>query len=404
MEGASEMKTPMIAFGAAMALASAAFANVGVFNGSGQTPIVEKTDAVQMVEEEVVMTPRKASGPVTTSCRNLDPMDYRCTFKLRNLKDEPVELQVGFPLDIESWRMPHGDADDMDSLPGKFGFSARCGEEKFAVRFVPEDKEERFSNLFLWTMKFAAREERTLSVSYTMEGYLGLYPTALDARFAHKNDGTDVDRLLNGLFGTGIGEAHMYVTGTGSCWAGEIEKAVFKYYSQDFEAHLVQRGAYDETESERKERLSALKKKGASAKGLLKPDCRMVRSWNPSPDKWARVDDGKGRFHYELSHSPFHPTAGDSIVLGYVAPPMPTEPADVDIVDELVCKFAKSRGGDEERLLRDAKDVVLEFYGEKTDNKRIAAFVSSQCWGAERCPSALSGELRKRLQKQEKSK
>ena len=394
------MKTTMIAFCAMMAFASAAFANVGVFNGSGQTPIIEKTDAVQMVEEEVVMTPRKASGPVTMSCSNLDPMDYRCTFKLRNLKDEPVELQVGFPLDIESWRMPHGDADDMDSLPGKFGFSARCGEEKFAVRFVPEDKEKRFSKLFLWTMKFAAREERMLSVSYTMEGYLGLYPTASDASFASKNDGTDVNRMLNGLFGTGIGEAHMYVTGTGSCWAGEIEKAVFKYYPQDFEAHLAKRGAYDETESERKERLAALKKKGASAKGLLKPDSRMVRSWNPSPGKWTRIDDGSGRFHYELSHSPFRPSASDSIVLGYVAPPMPTEPADVDIVEELVRKFAKSRGGDEESLLRDVKDVVLEFYGEKTENKRIAAFVSSQCWCAERYPDALSGELRKRLQGQ----
>ena len=185
------MKTTMIAFGATMAFASAALANVGVFNGSGQTPIVEKTDAVQMVEEEVVMTPRKANGPVTTSCSNLDPMDYRCTFKLRNLKDEPVELQVGFPLNIESWRIPKDEAADADGLSEKFGFSARCGEEKFNVRFVPEDKEKRFSKLFLWTMKFAAHEERTLSVSYTMEGYLGLYPTASDARAAKKNKGTE---------------------------------------------------------------------------------------------------------------------------------------------------------------------------------------------------------------------
>ena len=44
-----------------------AWANVGVFSGSGQTPIVEKTDAIQMVEEVVVMTPRAADGPVGTS-------------------------------------------------------------------------------------------------------------------------------------------------------------------------------------------------------------------------------------------------------------------------------------------------------------------------------------------------
>lgn len=67
-----------------------AWANVGVFLGSGQTPVVEKTDVVQMVEEVVQMTPRAADGPVGTDCANQDPMDYLCTFKLRNLTDKTV--------------------------------------------------------------------------------------------------------------------------------------------------------------------------------------------------------------------------------------------------------------------------------------------------------------------------
>ena len=54
-----------------------AWANVGVFSGSGQTPIVEKTDAIQMVEEVVVMTPRAADGPMGTSCNNQDTMDAK---------------------------------------------------------------------------------------------------------------------------------------------------------------------------------------------------------------------------------------------------------------------------------------------------------------------------------------
>ena len=58
------------------------FGNVGVFRGSGQTPMLEKTADIQMVEEEIIMFPRRGNYPVDTSCRNLDKMDFRCRFIL----------------------------------------------------------------------------------------------------------------------------------------------------------------------------------------------------------------------------------------------------------------------------------------------------------------------------------
>lgn len=401
------MKKLMTVMGMAFAMVDGAFANVGVFNGSGQTPIVEKTDAVQMVEEEVLMTPRKAKGPVTASCRNLDPMDYRCTFKLRNLKNEAVELQVGFPLNIETYRMKGVHAEDVEKLVESFNFSARSGNEKFKVRFVPQDKEKKFSKLFLWTMKFAAHEERTLFVSYTMEGYLGLYYTlSADMQKGDVDDLCKIDGgLLVGLFESGIGEVHMYVTGTGSCWAGDIQKATFKYFPQDFEAYLAKRGALDETEEERKQRQEEKGKRGKDAgnsskgvRNLLKPECRLVRYWHPSPGKWTRKDDGAGRFHYELTFTPFRPSKDDSIILGYVAPPMPTEPDDVDILEDMVREFVKSNGGNEKQYLRDVKDVVLEFYGIKTGNTRIAPFIDKQCWRGQESPGRPSIALKKRLE------
>ena len=401
------MKKLMTVMGMAFAMVDGAFANVGVFNGSGQTPIVEKTDAVQMVEEEVLMTPRKAKGPVTASCRNLDPMDYRCTFKLRNLKNEAVELQVGFPLNIETYRMKGVHAEDVEKLVESFNFSARSGNEKFKVRFVPQDKEKKFSKLFLWTMKFAAHEERTLFVSYTMEGYLGLYYTlSADMQKGDVDDLCKIDGgLLAGLFKTGIGEVHMYVTGTGSCWAGDIQKATFKYFPQDFEAYLAKRGALDETEEERKQRQEEKGKRGKEARNssrgvrnLLKPECHLVRCWHPSPGKWTRKDDGAGRFHYELTFTPFRPSKDDSIILGYVAPPMPTEPDDVDILEDMVREFVKSNGGNEKQYLRDVKDVVLEFYGIKTGNTRIAPFIDKQCWRGQESPGRPSIALKKRLE------
>lgn len=401
------MKKLMKVMGMALAMLDGAYANVGVFNGSGQTPIVEKTDAVQMVEEEVLMTPRKAKGPVTGSCRNFDPMDYRCTFKLRNLKDESVELQVGFPLDIETYRMKGVHAEDVGKLVESFNFSAYSGNEKFKVRFVPQDKEKKFSKLFLWTMKFAAHEEQTLVVSYTMEGYLGLSPVVtLDAK-DEVEDLQDIDDgLLFRSFAFGIGEAHIYVTGTGSCWAGDIQKATFKYFPQDFEAYLAKRGALDETEDERNLRQEEKGKRGKEARkksskgmrNLLKPECRLVRYWHPSPDKWTRKDDGAGRFHYELTFTPFRPSKDDSIILGYVAPPMPTEPDDVDILEDEVREFVKSYGGHEKQYLRDVKDIVLEFYGIKTGNTRIAPFIDKQCWRGQESPGRPSIALKKRLE------
>ena len=133
-------------------------------------------------------------------------------------------------------------------------------------------------------------------------------------------------------------------------------------------------------------------------RNLLKPECRLVRYWHPSPDKWTRKDDGAGRFHYELTFTPFRPSKDDSIILGYVAPPMPTEPDDVDILEDEVREFVKSYGGHEKQYLRDVKDIVLEFYGIKTGNTRIAPFIDKQCWKGQELPGQPSMALRKRLE------
>ena len=59
---------------------------------------------------------------------------------------------------------------------------------------------------------------------------------------------------------------------------------------------------------------------------------------------------------------------------------MPTDTDDVAMIEWIVHKFVESSGGDEEQYSRDAKDVVLEFYGVKTGNSRIAPFLKAQCW------------------------
>ena len=55
-------------------------------------------------------------------------------------------------------------------------------------------------------------------------------------------------------------------------------------------------------------------------------------------------------------------------------------------------------GGNEKQYMRDVKDVVLEFYGIKTGNTRIAPFIDKQCWRGQESPGRPSIALKKRLE------
>ena len=124
------------------------FGNVGVFRGSGQTPILEKTADIQMVEEEIIMIPRRGDYPVDSSCRNLDKMDFRCRFILRNLTDKKVVLPVGFPLDTEARLQDDKGNANQSQIISHYGFTAGTKDKTFPVRFVPWDKKKKFSQLF----------------------------------------------------------------------------------------------------------------------------------------------------------------------------------------------------------------------------------------------------------------
>ena len=144
------------------------FGNAGVFRGSGQTPVLEKSSEIQMVEELVEMRPRRGDYPVDTSGRNSDKMDFRCRFLLRNLSDKKVTILVGFPLDTQARLQDKNGAIDQSRIIGHYGFVAGTKDRTFPVRFVPWDKNHKFSKIFLWEMTFEPKQEIELSVSYTM--------------------------------------------------------------------------------------------------------------------------------------------------------------------------------------------------------------------------------------------
>ena len=380
---------------AVFAAALSLWGNVGVFRGSGQTLVLEKSAEVQMVEEEVVMRPRRGDFPVDDSLRNLDRMDFSCRFLLRNLADKPVKLSVGwFPVFTEGGSSPVSGKAALK----RFRFVARTKDRTFPVRFVPQDKERKFRNIFLWEMSFAPKEEVTLFVTYTMEDYRGLAVTLKGQKF----DRPYLDRYGEFCI-LAFGQYQFYVTGTGSCWAGKIEKAVFRYYPFAFEEHLKKRGAFDESAEARKRRMEDIKKHPDDYSRRLGSPKRFLRVWTPAPAEWKLVP-GKKRneeSYLELVKAPFTPSPGDKITIGYVFPLLPENIEDF----EAYCTSLKKNLEIMNKipftpaLRRELADIVLESYGIETGNPAIREYLKEQDWYPVKNPPPIDNAYKEYLLK-----
>lgn len=412
------------------------FANAGVFRGSGQTVVLDSTAQIQMAEEVVTMRPMRGDYPVDGSCRNMDPMQFHCVFKLRNLTDQEVTVPVGFPISAEAMRFQDKAKINQTEVIAEFSFVAGTKDRTFAVRYVPFDKKKKFSNIFLWDMTFRPKEEIELFVCYTMYGYLGLTHTQKGKMWDLDGVGREKHSFLR-IFEHAACEGHSYVTETGKSWAGKIEKAVFRITPFHFEEYLAKRGAFEENPKLR----AALKNDkagGRSEKDRVPEILRlapMLRKWSPAYDKWKLVKDNRGEDLYlELVYEPFEPKSkADNLDFLYLFPFMPTTAQHFDarlahVKGEMDMTYAqrdkmlkfwedaeknKTRSPEQiegakeywtnlepyspavERLLADA---VLEFYGIRRNNPELKEFLERQCW----YPAAsrpIDPELKERLLK-----
>ncbi len=403
------------------------WANAGVFRGRGQTPQLENTNDIQMVEEEVSMFPMRGNYPIDMSVRNQDQMKYHCTFKLRNLSDKIVTIPVGFPLSTETVWFHDPSMINQTEVIGRFGFVAGTKDYIFPVRYVPYDKNKKFSSIFLWDMTFQPKQEITLFVQYTMGGYYGLMST----RKQNLPRETDYKHSYLAELEMGIGHGHMYVTATGGCWAGKIEKAVFKLYPYMFEEYLEKRGAWEESPEDEQKRIQRSKKEQTLV-DLLTPKSPMVRSWNPEREQWKVVlDQPKNKSqHLELVYTPFEPKDKDSINISYVFAGIPTTIEQFDLLLDCMKSSLNQGYAQKDRIKANVEkmkkenltqyeelkqyleglvpytpavkknltDVVLEFYGIGINNPEIQDFLEAQCWYPVKEPPYLSPELKAYLE------
>ena len=403
------------------------FANAGVFRGVGQTVVPDSTAKIQMVEEIITMIPMRGHYPVDSSCRNMDPMKFHCVFKLRNLTDQTVTIQVGFPISTEALRFREKTQIHQTEVIARYGFVAGTKEKCYPVRYVPFDQKKKFSNVFLWDMTFQPKQEVELVVCYTMYGYLGM---ALTRKGNNSWGKLPYKHSYLACLEHAAGEGHQYVTETGKSWAGKIEKATFRISPFAFEKYLSERGVFEENMDKNNSRKEVMLNLLAAAP--------MVRNWSPDYKRWHLVKDKQERDLYlELVYAPFEPKSKeDDLSFFYIFPCIPTTAENFDLLLDDVKKKMEKEYANREKMLkfwadaettgaypaqqiktatehwrnlepyspaveRNLADVILEFYGIRRNNPEIRDFLELQCWYPAE-PRPVEPELKKRLLKQQK--
>ncbi len=114
------MRRSLLASALLIALCRIALGNTGVFFGSGHSLQLIKTADVQMVAEDVLITPNCGFSAIKQWA------DFRCRFLLKNRSNKTVKIQVGFPLDRELVGPPPHPAEDTEKVLDYHFIRARC--------------------------------------------------------------------------------------------------------------------------------------------------------------------------------------------------------------------------------------------------------------------------------------
>ncbi|MGA2501725.1 MAG: hypothetical protein ABSH20_28630 [Tepidisphaeraceae bacterium] len=353
---------------------SQAQANVGVYTGQGQSLRQITSKTVQMVSEEIVITPGRGRFLFDGGVAGLDQVEYSCKFVLRNLTDEAAEVQVGFPVDSQFARGEAEGKDDGKRWVLDYSFIVRDEETTYHIDFVrrePKDKNEARAT-FVWKMRFTPKETKTLDVQYRIPMSVTRYSTQRQIERS--------DKRLRKLTACVL-ESTGYITETGSSWAGNVEKATFTIDTEPFERYLDWRGF--------------IEKRPAG----VKPE-EIAESMEPYPVQhpwWFRqttpegskviVKDGKQAICWEFRD--FKPKK--PIELRYYVTQIPRLPQEVDaFVDSILKSMPEARKKDGATELEIAKQILLATYGKEPEDGTAKEFVAQQVWYSPRKDFSMS--------------
>jgi hypothetical protein len=360
-----------------IAASTHASANVGVFYGSGATIELIKSDQVQLVSEEVTISPTCAAT------RAFDKVECRCKFVLKNLSKKSAKVHVGFPLDYEG----HGEsaARDATDMVMSYHFIARDADSTYHVQHVAGGgDDEKYRELFLWDMTFAPKEVKTLHVGYVISMSQTGAVTLKDQKSLVLRPEKPWHAMLEGCFL----EHFNYITETGRSWAGPIEKATFRVEAGPFEWFLSRRSldegstvasfatmiaAQSELVAEQAAHPNAKPSPELMEKitaGL--PNVKLAAAFyrEISPKGWKEQSD-QGTLTWEFRNF----TPGPPVRLRYYFVTFPDDVASCDRWVRLVLGDKPARAD-----LMELREIAAAFYGVAPHTESAKRFVKQQIW------------------------
>jgi hypothetical protein len=219
-------------------------------------------------------------------------------------------------------------------------------------------------------MKFAANEQRTLSVQYILPTSMGLTTTRKEETWSSPSGPLDME-FMNIAMVEMVG----YITSTGSSWAGNVEDATFTVITKPFESYLDVRGILEgRTEPTAREHDPL-------------PIHHPVWFREVSPAGWTEIQSGI-RWHYQQ----FKPQ--EPISLSYYMTQFPARAEDVPL---FVRRFLQAQdsppmmanppqkkdgGGhpSSRAALLQLKEVLLATYGKEPHDPAVLKYATAQRW------------------------
>lgn len=344
--------TIILSFIVAILLIALAKMNVGIFAGYGASVKLASSKDVQLVSEDVTITPGRGKFLFDGTYAGLDRVEYLCMFKLKNLTNERTDIQVGFPL--TTWRLGYI-VEPIENIQkttmefvSRYNFIVQEEGHIYTVRYLREDKEERYEDLFLWDVSFRPNEEKLLQVSYSMPISAGLdfdFGTKYEKEWYYRLESTSIE-----FFG--------YVTETGKSWKGRIAEAKISIFARGFEDYLRHRGGlerYDEIGGKVEE------------EPVWYPAAihRVVK-----PEGWYEDKEGFIRWKFQ-DYEPLEP-----IKVEYHFFSIPQNAEDT----QRLVKWITEEDDLDEEDIKDIEDIIRAYHGYRVENSRIKRFLESQIW------------------------
>lgn len=347
-----------------------AIADAGVFTGNGQNLRQISSKSIQLVSIDVSIIPGRGPFLFDGTVLGMDQVQYQCSFVLRNITDKAEEVQVGFPVDSQFARdsEPATSKGSSRDWVLNYGFIALDDATTYNVEFVRRKRGRdsgEFGSIFVWKMDFAPRETKTLKVSYHIPMSMGLVSTERDEQVNRASPENGV--LAEELVVLAQMEMFGYITSTGSSWSGNVEKATFTVYTDQFERYFERRGITEESSAN-------LSPQEAER---FKASFPVEHPWwfrEIKPTGWEQVKGG-----LQWQHTHFKPK--DPIEVRYYMTQLPSRAEDVGVFLEQALRRAGQKGsavGEMETI----KQLLLATWGMEPQTSQVKAFAAEQIWYA----------------------